>query len=186
MIYVTIITILTLALYFLNNVEWTCRSKTWRSWLCVICYQKMFLLPPWELMARALGVKKTTDLGGMFARNQSNHARCSPFPWYYPHTSQVLMTLSHFTGCLWFAIGARDTSETTWVQVGGYQTQGRNSPGTTGSLIRKPQRAVSLGYRGTIEVFVYDTGGGRFSLIHGPYRWRHLGLTLPSYSEILI
>lgn len=36
----------------------------------------------------------------------------------------VLMTLSHFTGCLWFAIGARDTSETTWVQVGGYQTQG--------------------------------------------------------------
>ena len=41
------------------------------------------------------------------------------------------MTLSHFTGCLWFAIGARDTSETTWVQVGGYTTQGPGrSPGT--------------------------------------------------------
>jgi len=36
----------------------------------------------------------------------------------------VLMTISHFTGCLWFAIGARDTSDSTWVQVGGYTTQG--------------------------------------------------------------
>lgn len=35
------------------------------------------------------------------------------------------MTISHFTGCLWFAIGARDTSDSTWVQVGGYTTQGR-------------------------------------------------------------
>jgi len=38
---------------------------------------------------------------------------------------EVLMTISHFTGCLWFAIGARDTSDSTWVQVGGYTTQGR-------------------------------------------------------------
>eukprot|EP00438_Fugacium_kawagutii_P021087 Skav205910 [mRNA] locus=scaffold123:456554:470116:+ [translate_table: standard] len=37
---------------------------------------------------------------------------------------QVLMTISHFTGCLWFAIGARDTSETTWVSQGGYTTAG--------------------------------------------------------------
>eukprot|EP00435_Cladocopium_sp_Y103_P008042 s1281_g2.t1 len=36
----------------------------------------------------------------------------------------VLLTISHFTGCLWFAVGARNTSESTWVKVLGYETQG--------------------------------------------------------------
>lgn len=36
----------------------------------------------------------------------------------------VLLAVSHFTGCLWFAIGARDTTDSTWVQVLGYNTQG--------------------------------------------------------------
>jgi len=98
-------------------------------------------------------VVKTTDFSGKkhgfwwYVFHKSNHARCGPWIVGTIHiihvldgtithfwlvnsqkitTSQVLMTLSHFTGCLWFAIGARDTSETTWVQVGGYQTQGRD------------------------------------------------------------
>lgn len=32
----------------------------------------------------------------------------------------ILLTISHFTGCLWFAIGARETSEDTWVKSLGY------------------------------------------------------------------
>lgn len=36
----------------------------------------------------------------------------------------ILLTISHFTGCLWFAVGARDTSESTWVKALGYETQG--------------------------------------------------------------
>ncbi|CAL1132090.1 unnamed protein product [Cladocopium goreaui] len=36
----------------------------------------------------------------------------------------VLLTISHFTGCLWFAVGARNTSESTWVKVLSYDTQG--------------------------------------------------------------
>jgi len=36
----------------------------------------------------------------------------------------VLLAVSHFTGCLWWAVGARETSESTWVQVQGYATQG--------------------------------------------------------------
>ena len=108
-------------------------------------------------------VVKTTDFSGKkhgfwwYVFHKSNHARCGPWivgtihiihvldgtishfclvNFFHFTTSQVLMTLSHFTGCLWFAIGARDTSETTWVQVGGYQTQGRDwighSTGMTG------------------------------------------------------
>ena len=29
----------------------------------------------------------------------------------------ILLTISHFTGCLWFAIGARNTNESNVVQV---------------------------------------------------------------------
>ena len=36
----------------------------------------------------------------------------------------ILLTISHFTGCLWFAVGARNTSESTWVKVLGYDSQG--------------------------------------------------------------
>ncbi|CAK9096464.1 Potassium voltage-gated channel subfamily H member 5 (Ether-a-go-go potassium channel 2) (rEAG2) (Voltage-gated potassium channel subunit Kv10.2) [Durusdinium trenchii] len=32
----------------------------------------------------------------------------------------ILLTISHFTGCLWFAIGARETTEDTWVKSLGY------------------------------------------------------------------
>ena len=34
----------------------------------------------------------------------------------------VLLTISHFTGCLWFAVGAGGSS--SWVNEGGYATQG--------------------------------------------------------------
>lgn len=36
----------------------------------------------------------------------------------------VLLAVSHFTGCLWFAIGNRTTSEKTWVAEGGYAAEG--------------------------------------------------------------
>ena len=36
----------------------------------------------------------------------------------------VLLTISHFTGCLWFALGARDVTESTWVKNQGYTALG--------------------------------------------------------------
>ena len=43
----------------------------------------------------------------------------------------VLLAVSHFTGCLWFAIGARDTADSTWVDEKNYRAQGRLSKGSS-------------------------------------------------------
>ena len=36
----------------------------------------------------------------------------------------VLLTISHFTACLWFSVGNRTTTENTWVKIENYETAG--------------------------------------------------------------
>ena len=36
----------------------------------------------------------------------------------------VLLTISHFTACLWFSVGNRATTENTWVKIENYETAG--------------------------------------------------------------